>query len=92
MKHETFGTRSIEFILSTLALVAAVVRKMLKTLVTLGNIFRVLLNLTKRLIFVTFKDSSPLSIFTQLTFIFSFVHELRLLLTLAFVTLPYLFG
>ena len=34
-------------------------RKMLKTRVTLGNIFRIFLNLTKRLIFVMFKDSSP---------------------------------
>ena len=40
--------------LSTLALVAAALREMLKTQVTLGNISRVLLNLTKRLIFVMF--------------------------------------
>ena len=66
-----FGKRSLEFILSTLALVAAVVWRMLKTRVTLGNISRVLLNLTKRLIFVMFKDSSSLSMFMQLTFIFS---------------------
>ena len=59
-----FVTRSLEFTLSTLALVAAVVRKMLKTWVTLGNISRVLLNLTKRLIFVMFKDSSSFSLFT----------------------------
>ena len=39
IEHGTFGTRSLEFTLSTLALVAAVVRKMLKTRVTLGNIF-----------------------------------------------------
>ena len=46
-------------------------RKMIKTWVTLGNISLVLLNLTKRLIFVIFKDSSSLSIFTKLTIIFS---------------------
>ena len=59
-----------------------------------------------------FKDFSSLSMFTQLTFIFSqyflyifsnffynihiffifIVHQLRLLLTLTFVPLPYLFG
>ena len=43
----------------TLALVSAVVRRMLKTRVTLGNISRVLLNLIKGLVFVIFKDSSP---------------------------------
>ena len=64
-------THSLEFTLSTLELVAAVVRKMLKTRVTLGNISRVLLNLTKRLIFAMFKDSSFNPMFTQLTFIFS---------------------
>ena len=53
------------------ALLAAVVRKILKTRVTLGNISRTLLNKTKRLIFLMFKDSSSLSMFTQLTFIFS---------------------
>ena len=42
-----FGTYYLEFTLSALALVAAVVRRMLKTRVTLGNISRVLLNLTK---------------------------------------------
>ena len=52
MKHETFGTRSLEFILSTLALVAAVFRKMLKTWVTLGNISLVLSNLTKIYIYI----------------------------------------
>ena len=36
-----FGTRSLETTLSTLALVADVVRRMLKTRVTLGNISRV---------------------------------------------------
>ena len=49
--------------LSALPLVAAVVRRMLKTRVTLGNISRVLLNLTRKLLL-------PL-MFTQLTFIFS---------------------
>ena len=71
IEHGTFGTRSLEFTLFTLALLAAVVRKILKTRVTLGNISRTLLNKTKRLIFVMFKDSSSLSMFTQLTFIFS---------------------
>ena len=46
---------SVEFSLYTLALVAAVVRRMLKTQITLGNISRVLLNLIKCLIFVMFK-------------------------------------
>ena len=58
IKHETFGTSSLEFTLSALALVDAVVRKMLKTRVTLRSVSCVLLNLTKRLIFVMFKDSS----------------------------------
>ena len=49
IEHGTFGIRSLEFSLSKLALVAAVVRRMLKTRVTLGNISRVLLNLFKRL-------------------------------------------
>ena len=71
IEHETFGTRSLECTLSTLALPAAVVRQILKTRVTLGNISRVLLNLTKRLIFAMFRDSSFLSMFTQLTIIFS---------------------
>ena len=71
IEHEIFSTRSLEFTLSTLALVAAVVRRILKTRVALGNISRVLLNLTKRLISAMFKDSSPLPVFTQLTVIFS---------------------
>ena len=70
IEHGTFGTRSLEFTLSTLVLVAAVV-KMLKTQVTLGDISCVQLNVTKILIFVIFKDSSSLPIFTKLTFIFS---------------------
>ena len=71
IENGIFGTRSLEFTLSTLALVAAVVRRMLKTRVTLGNISRVLLNLFKRLIFVMFNESSSLPMFRQLTFIFS---------------------
>ena len=43
----------------------------LKTQVTLGNISRLLLNLTKRLIFAMFKNSSSLPVFAQLTVIFS---------------------
>ena len=58
--------------------VAAVVRAMLKTRVTLENIPRALLNLFKRLIFAMFKDSYSL--------------PMPLLLTLTFVLLPYLFG
>ena len=64
-------TRSLEFTLSRFALVAAVVRRMLKTRVTLGNISRVLLNLIKILIFVMIEDSSSLPMFMQLTFILS---------------------
>ena len=71
MEHGTFGTPSLEFTLSTLALVAAVVRRMFKTRVTLENISRVLLNLTKESRFVMLKDSSSLPMFTQLTVIFS---------------------
>ena len=59
----------LKFALSTLAMIADVVRSMLKTLVTLGDISLVLLNLIKRFIFVVFKLLPPM--FTQLTFIFS---------------------
>ena len=62
---------TLEFALFTLALVADVVRRMLKTWVALGNFSRVLLNLIKRLIYVKFKDFSSLPMFTQLAFIFS---------------------
>ena len=48
IKHSTFGTCYLEFTLSTLALVAAVVMRILKTCVTLGNISRVFLSLFKR--------------------------------------------
>ena len=61
----------LEFTLSTLALLAAVVRKMLKTRVTLGNISRFLLILTKRLVFLMFKDSWSLSMLMQLALIYS---------------------
>ena len=44
----------LEFTLSKLALVAAVVRKILKTRVALGNISRVLLNQTRK--FTGFKS------------------------------------
>ena len=71
IEHGIFGTRSLEFSLSTPALVAAAVRGMLKTRVRLGNISRALLNLNKRLIFAMFKDSSSLQMFAQLTVIFS---------------------
>ena len=46
---------SVEFALYTFVLVAAVVRRMLKTQVTVGNIFPVILNLIISLIFVMFK-------------------------------------
>ena len=65
-----FGTHSLEFTLSKLALVADVVRGMLKARVAPGNIYRVLLNLTNRLIFAMFKDCSSFPMFTQLTVIF----------------------
>ena len=42
-----YATRSLELAIYTIALVAAVVRRMLKTRVALGNISRVLLNLIK---------------------------------------------
>ena len=71
IEHGTIGTRSLELNLSTRALVAAVVKRMLKTRVTLVNISHILLNLFERLIFVMFKDSFSLLKFSQLTFIFS---------------------
>ena len=45
-KH--LATRSVEFALHTLALAAVVVRRMVKTQVTVGNISRALLNLIKK--------------------------------------------
>ena len=68
---KAFGTRSLEFTLSTLKLVAAVVRRMIKTRVPLRNISRVLLNLIKRLMFVILKGYFSLQMLAQLTFIFS---------------------
>ena len=50
-----YATHSIKVALYTLALVAVVVRRMLKTRVTRGNISHVLLNLIKSLTFVMFK-------------------------------------
>ena len=70
LEPRTFGTRCLEFALSTLWPVAAVVRRMFKTPVPLGNISRVLLNLIKRLIFVILKDFSSLPVLRQLTVIF----------------------
>ena len=61
---ESFSTRSLEFTFSALALVAAVVRRMFNTWVTLENISCILSNLTKRLIFAVFKDSSYFPMFT----------------------------
>ena len=72
---------------------------MLKTRVTQGDISRAFLNLTKR--FEMFKDSSasqyqklvlPPNVHAVNSYIFSTVHQLRLLLALTFVSLPYLFG
>ena len=61
--------RSLQLNPFTLAMEAAGVRRMLKTWVALRNIFRVLLNLIKRLIFAMFKDSYLLPMFKQLSFI-----------------------
>ena len=67
-------TRSLEFALPKIALVAAVISRMLKTWETLQNISGVLLN------------GQAVN-----THIFQLVHQLRLLLALNFVPLPYLF-
>ena len=73
-------------------MVAAVVRKMLKTRVTLGNTSRILLNLTERLIFVMFKDSSPLSQCSrsQQSY-FLFRSSIMAASRLNYCSLPYLF-
>ena len=94
IEHGTFGTRFLEFTLSTTALVAAADRRILKTRVTLGNISRVLLNLIKRLMFAMYKERLLLlpNVHVVNSHIFSLVHQLRLLLALTFVPLPYLFG
>ena len=73
-------------------MVAAVVRRILKTRVTLGNIYCVLLNLFERLIFAMFKDSYPPNVQAVNIHILSSVHQLRLLLVVTSVPLPYLFG
>ena len=66
---------------------------MLKTWVTLGNISRVLLNLTKGLIGANVQRLFlPPNVQVVNSHIFSLVHQLRLLLALTFVPLPYLFG
>ena len=64
-----YATCSLDYALSKLAL-AAVVKRLLKTWVALGNISRILLNLIKRLTFAMF-ILLPLPMFKQLTFIFS---------------------
>ena len=92
IEQGTFGPISLEFTLSTLALLAADVRRMLKTQVTLGNISRVLLNLYKRYICNVQRLLLPPNVPVVNIHIFSLVHQLRLLLTLTFVPLPYLFG
>ena len=59
----------LKFAPSTVAVIADVVRSMLKIQVTLGDVSIVLLNLVERFIFVVFKLLPPM--FTQLSFIFS---------------------
>ena len=71
--------RPLKFALSTLALIADVIRSMLKTRLTLGNICLVLLNLVKRFIFVMFKLLHPHNIYTVNIDIFSLVRQLPLL-------------
>ena len=66
--------------------------RMFKTRVILEKISFALLNLFNRLIFVMFKDYSPPYVHAVNIHIFSLVHQLRLILTLTFVSLPYLFG
>ena len=62
--------RRFKFALSTLSLIADVVRSILTTRVALGTIALVLLNQIKRFIFVMFKLLPQM--FTQLIFIFLF--------------------
>ena len=57
-----YATLSLKLTFYTIALVATVVRRMLKTRVALGNISRVLLNLFKSLILVVFKDLNFVSL------------------------------
>ena len=67
---------------------------MLKTRITLGNIsrfLRFLINLIKWLMFELFKDSSTFTN-VQAGNIRILVHEVRLLLALTFVPLPYMQG
>ena len=66
---------------------------MLRTWVTLINISRVLLNLTKRMIFPNVQRLllSP-NVYTVNSLFFSLAHQLRLPLALVFVLLPDLFG
>ena len=82
------------FTLSRVEYVAAVVRRMLKTPVTLRNICRVLLNLIKRLIMRTICNvqrlPSPPNVHALNIHISSLFHQLRLPLALTFVFLPYM--
>ena len=75
IEQGTFGTRSLEFTLSTIALVAVAVRRMRK--IHICNVQRILL---------------PPNVVAVNIHIFSLVHQLRLLFTLTFAPLPYLFG
>ena len=78
-------------------MVATVIRRTLKTRVTLGNISRILLNLTPILLNLinicnVQRLLLPLNFHSVNIHIFTLVHQLRLLLALTFVPLPYLFG
>ena len=64
---------------------------MLKTRVALRNVSCVLSNLIKRLIFAIQRLLLPSNIHAVKIHIFSLVHQLRLLHTLTFVFLSYLF-
>ena len=71
--------------------------RMRKTRVTLVNISRVLLNLIVTLLNLINNCNFqilplPLNVHAVNIYIFPLVHQLRLLLTLAFVPLLYLFG
>ena len=78
-------------------MVAVVVRRTPKNRVTLGNISRILLNLTPILLNLinicnVRRLLLPLNFYSVNIHIFTLVHQLRLLLTLTFVPLPYVFG
>ena len=84
IEHGTFGICSLEFTLSKHALVAAVVRGMLKTWITLRDVFCVLLNLACILLnLINISNVQRLLLplnFTLNIHIFSLVHQLWLFL------------